>query len=72
LQRGRQTTWFAEIAAADRGIESFRQSMEILSEGEGWEDSYLVDNYSWGEFGNGTVVDVDFIAINTKRTVDRY
>ena len=32
--------------------------MEILSEGEGWEDSYLVDNYPWGEFGNGTVVDV--------------
>jgi hypothetical protein len=58
LQRGRQTTWFAEIAAADRGIESFRQSMEILSEGEGWEDSYLVDNYPWGEFGNETVVDV--------------
>lgn len=58
LQRGRKTTWFAEIAAADRGIPSFREAMEIVSEGEGWEDSYLVDNYPWGECGDGTVVDV--------------
>ncbi|RDW65978.1 hypothetical protein BP6252_09613 [Coleophoma cylindrospora] len=58
LQRGRETTWFSEIAAADRGIESFRHSMEILSEGEGWEDSYLVDNYPWANLGNGTVVDI--------------
>lgn len=61
LLKGHETTWFAEIAAADRGIESFRQAMEIVSEGEGWQDSYLVDNYPWGDLGNGIVVDVGFV-----------
>lgn len=58
LWRGQETTWFGVIAAAPRGVESFRQSMEIISEGEGWEDSYLVNNYAWGDFKKGTVVDV--------------
>ncbi|KUJ14270.1 O-methyltransferase [Mollisia scopiformis] len=58
LQYGRDTTWFAEIARADRGIESFRQAMEIVNDGEGWQDSYLVDNYPWGEINNGVVVDI--------------
>jgi hypothetical protein len=58
LLKGRETSWFAEIATADRGIESFRQSMEIVSEGEGWEDSYLVGGYAWGGFKDGLVVDV--------------
>jgi hypothetical protein len=42
-------TWFAEIAAVDRGIQPFRETMEIVSKGEGWEDNYLVHNYPWGE-----------------------
>jgi hypothetical protein len=58
LWRDRETSWFEVIAGTDRGIESFRQSMEIVSEGEGWEDSYLVDNYPWGMFGNAKIVDV--------------
>lgn len=63
LQHDRETTWSAEIATADRGIQSFRHAMEIVNEGEGWEDSYLVDNYSWGEIGKGTVVDVSLLGI---------
>jgi len=31
-----------EIAMADRGIASFRDAMSVVSEGEGWQDSYLV------------------------------
>lgn len=61
LQKGRETSWFAEVASAERGIESFRQAMEIISDGEGWEDSYLVDGYAWGEIGNGLVVDVSLL-----------
>jgi hypothetical protein len=30
LQKGRKTSWFAEIAATDRRIESFRQYIEII------------------------------------------
>ena len=45
LLYGKETTWPEEIAKVDRGITSFRQAMEIVSEEEGWEDSYLVDNY---------------------------
>ncbi|CZR64036.1 related to sterigmatocystin 7-O-methyltransferase precursor [Phialocephala subalpina] len=58
LQYGRETTWFGEISTADRGIQSFRDAMEIINDGEGWEDSHLVDNYPWGEIGKGTVVDI--------------
>jgi hypothetical protein len=67
LQKGRETTWFAEIAAADRGIESFRHAMEIVNEGEGWQDSYLVENYPWGDFKNGLIVDVGFFTSTPKR-----
>lgn len=44
------------------GIDSFRQAMEIISKGEGWEDSYLVDKFPSGEFGSGTIVDVGLLA----------
>lgn len=58
LWSGTETTWFGEVSKADRGVESFKQSMEIISEGEGWEDNYLVENYPWADIGRGTVVDV--------------
>lgn len=68
LLRDRETTWFGEIATSDRGIASFRQAMEIVSEGEGWQDSYLIDNYPWKEIGKGVVVDVS----NFIRTHNEY
>lgn len=58
LIAGEQTTWFKEIAKADRGIASFRDSMAVVSEGEGWQDLYLVENFPWGEIGKGVVVDI--------------
>ena len=58
LMKGEPTTWFKEIAQADRGIASFRDAMSVVSEGEGWQDSYLVENYPWGDVGKGVVVDV--------------
>lgn len=61
LWAGQETSWFEVVAKADRGVESFKQSMEIVSEGEGWEDSYLVENYPWGDLKNGKVVDVSLL-----------
>ncbi|PMD32095.1 O-methyltransferase [Hyaloscypha variabilis F] len=58
LMKGEPTTWFKEIAQADRGIASFRDAMSVVSEGEGWQDSYLVENYPWGDVGKGVVVDI--------------
>ena len=62
LIAGEQTTWFKEIAKADRGIASFRDSMAVVSEGEGWQDYYLVENFPWGEIGKGVVVDVSIFS----------
>jgi hypothetical protein len=45
LLKGESTSWFKEIAQADRGIASFRDVMSVVNEGEGWQDSYLVDGY---------------------------
>lgn len=61
LVKGRETTFFAEVAAADRGIQSFRDTMEVISHGKGVEDSYLVDNFPWGQFGKGTIVDASIV-----------
>lgn len=58
LWKAEETTWFKEIAGADRGIASFRDAMSIVSEGEGWQDSYLVENYPWGDLEEAVVVDV--------------
>lgn len=58
LMKGEETTWFKEIAIANRGIASFRDAMSVMSEGEGWQDSYLVENYPWGDVGEGLVVDI--------------
>jgi hypothetical protein len=63
LMKGEETTWSKEIAIANRGIESFRDAMSIMSEGEGWQDSYLVENYPWGDVGEGLVVDVSFLIL---------
>jgi hypothetical protein len=63
LMAGQETTWFKEIAKADRGIASFRDSMAVVSEGEGWQDSYLVENFPWGEIEKGLVVDVSFFSM---------
>jgi len=58
LYRNREMTFYEEVAASKRGSDAFRQGMEMISEGEGWEDSYLVEHFPWGEFGSGTVVDI--------------
>jgi hypothetical protein len=69
LMRGEETTWFKEIAKADRGIASFRDAMSVVSEGEGWQDSYLVEGYPWGEIAKkegGLVVDVSALICDVK------
>jgi hypothetical protein len=35
LIKGEETTWFKEIVKANRGIVSFRDTMSVVSEGEG-------------------------------------
>jgi hypothetical protein len=56
--KGSETTWFEVVAESKPGIPNFRQAMKMVSEGEGWEDSHLAENYPWETFGSGTVVDV--------------
>jgi hypothetical protein len=58
LLKGESTSWFKEIGQAGRGIASFRDAMSVVNEGEGWQDSYLVEGYPWKEVGEGVVVDV--------------
>jgi hypothetical protein len=56
--KGEESTWFEVVAQSKGGMAHFREAMKVISEGEGWESSYLAKNYPWGSFGNGTVVDV--------------
>ncbi|RDW59454.1 hypothetical protein BP6252_12541 [Coleophoma cylindrospora] len=56
--KGAETTWFEEVAASKGGLSGFREGMEAVGSGEGWSTSALAENYPWGEFGSGTVVDI--------------
>jgi hypothetical protein len=47
---GSEITWFELVAQSKLGIPNFRQAMKMVSEGEGWEDSHLAENYPWESF----------------------
>jgi hypothetical protein len=49
---------FASLSADPVRAKRFGGAMVSLTGGEGYEPSYLVENYPWGELGEATVVDV--------------
>jgi hypothetical protein len=56
--KGGETTWFEEVSRPEGGMGRFRDAMKVIGSGEGWETNYLAEIFPWGNFGNGTVVDV--------------
>jgi len=59
--KGKETTWFEEIARPEGGMARFRDSMKLVGSGEGWETKYLAEEFPWGTIGSGTVVDVSSV-----------
>ncbi|KAF7901920.1 uncharacterized protein EAF01_007218 [Botrytis porri] len=61
--------WFALANGTDKSVSEvlsqnparakrFGSAMKAWTEGTGYDLQYVIDNYSWQEVGNGTVVDV--------------
>lgn len=53
---------FVQFSKNPQRVRRFGGAMASYASGEGFEVSYLVDNYPWKSFGNGTVVDVSWLA----------
>jgi hypothetical protein len=58
---------FALIGQDPVRAKRFGGAMRSLTEGEGYEVEYIVDNYPWAELGEATVVDVS--NVNCTKTV---
>ena len=53
-----ETSVYEDVAKDPTRTVNFGRAMQFFSSGEGYEVTSLVEGYPWGEFGNGTVVDV--------------